>query len=96
MEGTVQADAGVTEMFRLGNSDNGTNQNMCVVVTQQQNEQPSSGHPEFNNTQNAFCLPGQLACAVDFIWRLCCAAKLCSQGPVSSVAAGEANAQGGL
>lgn len=50
MEGTVQADAGVTEMLRLGNTDNGTNQNMCVMVTQQQIEQPSSGHHEFNNT----------------------------------------------
>lgn len=92
----MQAGAGVTEMLGLDNTDNETNQNTCVVVTQQQDEQPFSGHPELNNTQNAFCLPRQLAFAVDFILSLCCAAKLFSQGTESSVAAGEASAQDGL
>lgn len=45
----MQADSGVTEMLGLDSTANGTNQNMCVVVTQQQDAQPSSGCPEFNN-----------------------------------------------
>lgn len=47
----MQADAGVTEVLGLDSTDNGTNQNTCVVVTQQQDEQLSSGHghSEFNN-----------------------------------------------
>lgn len=87
----MQAGAGVTEILGLDNTDNGINQNTCIVVTQQQDEQPSSGHPELKNPQNAFCLPGQLA--VDFILSLCCAAELFSQGPVSSGAAVQVSAQ---
>lgn len=54
----MQADAGVTEILGLDNTDNGTNQNMCVVATQQQDEQPSSEYPKLNSPQNAFCLLG--------------------------------------